>query len=97
MVAAWFAYLQASPGLVVVHRRDELGLSYSVAGLHVAAFAAGSTAALWATLPGAPGGPAARISARSASWRSVKGGTGFGVRTLVELLTTFTKPKRSEA
>jgi leucyl aminopeptidase len=25
----------------------------------------------------------------------VKGGTGFGVRTLVELLATFTKPKRS--
>jgi MFS family permease len=45
VVAAWFAYLQASPGLVVVHLRDELGLSYSVAGLHVAAFAAGSTAA----------------------------------------------------
>jgi MFS family permease len=45
VVAAWFAYLQASPGLVVVHLRDELGLSYSVGGLHVAAFAAGSTAA----------------------------------------------------
>lgn len=27
----------------------------------------------------------------------VKGATGFGVRTLVELATTFTKPKRSEA
>jgi leucyl aminopeptidase len=27
----------------------------------------------------------------------VKGGTGFGVRTLVELLTGFTKPKRTEA
>jgi leucyl aminopeptidase len=27
----------------------------------------------------------------------VKGGTGFGVRTLVELLTTFTKPKRGDA
>ena len=45
VVAGWFAYLQASPGLVVVHLRDELGLSYSVGGLHVAAFAAGSTAA----------------------------------------------------
>lgn len=41
----WFAYLQASPGLVVPHLRDELGLSYSVGGLHVAAFAVGSVVA----------------------------------------------------
>ncbi len=27
----------------------------------------------------------------------VKGGTGFGIRTLVELVTTFTKPKKAEA
>ena len=27
----------------------------------------------------------------------VKGGTGFGVRTLVELASGFTKPKRAEA
>jgi fucose permease len=39
---AWFAYLQAAPGLVIGHLRDELGLSYSTGGLHVAAFAAGS-------------------------------------------------------
>src|SRR5690242_21454742 len=39
---AWFAYLQASPGLVVPHLRDELHMSYSAGGLHVAAFAAGS-------------------------------------------------------
>ena len=26
---AWFAYLQASPGLVLPHLRDELHLSYS--------------------------------------------------------------------
>ena len=45
VVAAWFAYLQAAPGLVVVHLRDELDLSYSAGGLHVAAFAAGSTVA----------------------------------------------------
>src|SRR5215212_8029890 len=45
VVAAWFAYLQASPGLVVVHLRDELGLSYSTGGLHLAAFAAGSLVA----------------------------------------------------
>jgi MFS family permease len=42
---AWFAYLQAAPGLIIVHLRDELGLSYSVGGLHVAAFAGGSLAA----------------------------------------------------
>ncbi len=39
---AWFAYLQASPGLVVPHLRDELGLGYLVGGLHVAAFSAGA-------------------------------------------------------
>src|SRR3954468_8415489 len=45
VVLAWFAYLQAAPGLVIVHLRSELGLSYSTGGLHVAAFAAGSMAA----------------------------------------------------
>src|SRR5215208_5560946 len=43
VLLAWFAYLQAAPGLVIVHLRDELDLSYSTGGLHVAAFAAGST------------------------------------------------------
>jgi MFS family permease len=42
VVRAWFAYLQAAPGLVIGHLRDELDLSYSTGGLHVAAFAAGS-------------------------------------------------------
>ena len=42
---AWFAYLQAAPGLVVPHLRDELHLSYSTGGLHIAAFAAGSVVA----------------------------------------------------
>jgi MFS family permease len=42
---AWFAYLQAAPGLVIGHLRDELGLSYTIGGLHVAAFAAGSLVA----------------------------------------------------
>src|SRR3954452_18765767 len=42
---AWFAYLQAAPGLVIAHLRDELDLSYSTGGLHVAAFAAGSMVA----------------------------------------------------
>ena len=41
VVLAWFAYLQAAPGLVIVHLRGELDLSYSTGGLHVAAFAAG--------------------------------------------------------
>jgi MFS family permease len=45
VVLAWFAYLQAAPGLVVAHLRDELDLSYSVGGLHIAAFAAGSLVA----------------------------------------------------
>src|SRR5919107_4961550 len=42
---AWFAFLQAAPGLVIGHLREELDLSYSVGGLHVAAFAAGSMVA----------------------------------------------------
>ncbi len=42
---AWFAYLQAVPGLVVPRLREELRFSYSVGGLHVAAFAAGSAVA----------------------------------------------------
>jgi MFS family permease len=45
LLLAWFAYLQAAPGLVIVHLRDELDLSYSTGGLHVAAFAAGSMVA----------------------------------------------------
>jgi fucose permease len=45
VMLAWFAYLQAAPGLVIAHLRDELDLSYSTGGLHVAAFAAGSTVA----------------------------------------------------
>lgn len=45
VMLAWFAYLQAAPGLVVVHLRAELGLSYSTGGLHVTAFAAGALVA----------------------------------------------------
>jgi MFS family permease len=45
---AFFAYLQAAPGLVLAHLRAELHLDYGTAGLHVAAFALGSLAAgLW--------------------------------------------------
>jgi MFS family permease len=42
VVLAWFAYLQAAPGLVIPHLREELHLSYATGGLLVAAFAAGS-------------------------------------------------------
>ena len=42
VMLAWFAYLQAAPGLVIGHLRDELNLNYASGGLHVAAFAAGS-------------------------------------------------------
>ncbi|RKS80521.1 fucose permease [Motilibacter peucedani] len=42
VLLAWFAYLQAAPGLVIAHLRDELHLSYSTGGLHVAAFATGT-------------------------------------------------------
>ncbi len=45
LMIAWFAYLQAAPGLVVPHLRDEMGLGYLVGGLHVAAFAAGAVLA----------------------------------------------------
>jgi len=57
VMLAWFAYLQAAPGLVIVHLRSELDLSYSTGGLHVAAFAAGSMIAglISARLEGALG------------------------------------------
>jgi MFS family permease len=45
VLLAWFAYLQAAPGLVVAHLREELDLNYSTGGLVVAAFAAGSMVA----------------------------------------------------
>ena len=45
LALAWFAYLQGAPGVVMPHLRDELHLSYAAGGLHVAAFATGSTVA----------------------------------------------------
>lgn len=45
VLLAWFAYLQAAPGLIVPRLRAELDFSYAVGGLHVAAFAAGTTLA----------------------------------------------------
>ncbi len=63
VVLAWFAYLQAAPGLVIAHLRDELDLSYATGGLHVAAFAAGSTVA------GAVSGPLERaLGRRTVFW-----------------------------
>jgi MFS family permease len=45
VILGWFAYLQAAPGLIIVHLRDELDMSHATGGLHVAAFAGGSTVA----------------------------------------------------
>src|SRR3954462_3675059 len=45
LLLAWFAYLQAAPGLVVPHLRDELHIGYSVGGLHVSPFGARNSAA----------------------------------------------------
>jgi len=62
---AWFAYLQAAPGLIVGHLRDEFGLSYSTGGLHVAAFAAGALVA------GLASGPIERaVGRRALFWGS---------------------------
>ena len=61
---AWFAYLQAAPGLVVPYLRDELDIGYTTGGLHVAAFATGSMLA---------GLTATRIEARGRSSRAAVG------------------------
>src|SRR4051795_8682286 len=69
---AWFAYLQAAPGLIVAHLRDEFGLSHTTGGLHVAAFAAGALVA------GLVSGPfERRIGRRALFWASV-GVMGLG-------------------
>src|SRR3954466_13324076 len=73
---AWFAYLQASPGLVVPHLRDELHLSYSAGGLHVAAFAAGSVVA------GLTAGPLERRAGRRALFWLSAGGMAGGTLAL---------------
>ena len=71
---AWFAYLQAAPGLVVPHLRDELDLSYSIGGLHVAAFAAGSVVAGLSS-----GRLEARVGRRTVFWA---GAAVMGVATV---------------
>src|SRR4029453_712950 len=45
VLLAWFAYLQAVPGRLIGHLRDEHHLRHSEGGLLVAAFAAGSLVA----------------------------------------------------
>lgn len=40
VLLAYFAYLQGAPGLVLAYLRDELEISYAVAGLHLSAFSA---------------------------------------------------------
>ena len=82
---AWFAYLQASPGLVMPHLRDELHLSYSAGGLHVAAFACGSLIAGFAS------GPLERWAGRRALfWGSsfaMAAGAALLIAARVEALT----------
>lgn len=74
---AWFAYLQAAPGLVVPFLRDELDIGYTAGGLHVAAFATGSILA---------GLTATRIEAavgrRALLWASAAG-MALGIAGLV--------------
>ena len=72
----WFAYLQAAPGLVVPHLRDELGLSYSAGGLHVTAFAAGSFLASLLV------GPAERRTGRRAVFWLAAAAMGAGAAGL---------------
>jgi fucose permease len=82
---AWFAYLQAAPGLIVPHLRDELHLSYSAGGLHVAGFATGSI------LAGFAAGPLERRIGRNALfWLSAAvmgAGAALLVAARVEALT----------
>jgi MFS family permease len=69
---AWFAYLQAAPGLVIAHLRDELDLSYSTGGLHIAAFAAGALVA------GVISAPLERVIGRRALFWSAAAVMGAG-------------------
>ncbi|MGL5930690.1 MAG: MFS transporter [Dermatophilaceae bacterium] len=78
VMLAWFAYLQAAPGLVIGYLRDELGLSYVAGGLHVAAFAGG------AMLAGALAARVERVVGRRRSFWSAAAlmGTGTGALTV---------------
>ena len=73
---AWFAYLQAAPGLVVSQLRDEFGLSHTVGGLHVAAFAAGSVVAGLVSGPSSAG-----RAARAVLGVGGRDGGGRGLRS----------------
>jgi fucose permease len=64
----FFAFLQAAPGLVVPHLRDELHFSYTAGGLHVALFAAGTV------LAGTAAGPLERrLGRRVVFWLAAVG------------------------
>src|SRR3954452_160033 len=69
---AWFAYLQAAPGLIVSQLRDEFGLSHTTGGLHVAAFAGGAVVA------GLVSGPLERLIGRRALFWSSAGAMAAG-------------------
>lgn len=63
LMLAWFAFLQAAPGLVIGYLREDLGIDYTTGGLHVAAFAGGSLVA------GVLAGPVERaIGRRTLFW-----------------------------
>src|SRR5918993_6125326 len=65
-VLAWFAFLQASPGLIVGRLREELDLGYTTGGLHIAAFAAGALAAGVAAAA-----PERAVGRRASLWSAV--------------------------
>jgi fucose permease len=74
----WFAFLQGSPGLIVPHLRAELHFGYTVAGLHVAAFAAGGTLAGLVTAP-----LERRLGRRATFWLGAAGMAGGTVALTV--------------
>jgi fucose permease len=73
----FFAFLQAAPGLVVPHLRDELHFSYTAGGLHVALFAVGTVLASALAGPGER-----RLGRRRLFWLSAVG-MGAGAVLLV--------------
>jgi MFS family permease len=76
VMLAWFAYMQAAPGLVIGYLRAELGVSYTSGGLHVAAFAAGSM------VSGLVSARLERIGGRRVMWWSAPVVMGCGVAGL---------------
>jgi MFS family permease len=72
LLLAWFAFLQAAPGLVIGYLRDDLRIDYTTGGLHVAAFAGGSLIA------GVLAGPIERRIGRRALFWSAATILGLG-------------------